>query len=99
VGTSGDTEFKGFLYDLPSLSLFNINNFAAVGFHLDSITRLTDINNSNMFIGVGLVNGVEHGLVGEFVAVPEPSALLLVAVGLTIVVSYKARSTLRGRLG
>ena len=63
VGRSGA---KGFLYDIDAEKLYDANSFQTVGAPFDSITRLTDINNSNAFVGVGLINGIEHGLYGEF---------------------------------
>ena len=38
-----------------------------------------DINNTNEFIGVGLVGGVSHGFVGQIEA-PEPSTLILLGI-------------------
>jgi hypothetical protein len=42
------------------------------------LAAIYDINNSNQFIGVGLIDGVEHGFVGQIV--PEPSSLVLLGI-------------------
>jgi hypothetical protein len=78
VGESGQ---KGFVYDVDSQQLVDINNYARHGLQVTIILRLTDINNSNAFVGVATINGIEHGIMGEFVAVPEPGAFVLIVMG------------------
>jgi hypothetical protein len=91
----GDSGHKGFIFQKSAAvggnMIYDANSFDVLGFHPDSITQLTDINNSNTFVGVGLVNGVEHGLVGEFVAVPEPSAIALAIIDLMFATSCSVR--------
>lgn len=71
----GESSLKGFAYDLSTGVMHNMNDFSQLGLQVGSILRLTDINNANVFVGVALVGGIEHGILGHFV--PEPSALVL----------------------
>src|SRR4051812_3215934 len=61
----GESASKGFVFDISTSAIFNINSFTQLGFNTDTILRLTDINNTNQFVGVALVNGVEHGITGQ----------------------------------
>lgn len=77
VGQSG---MAPFIYELTSHSLFNVNDFNANNHQFESVLRLNDINNSNAFVGVALIAGVEHGVYGELVPIPEPASALLGAL-------------------
>ncbi len=88
VGESGTNAFA---FDLSSGQMFDMNSFATRGLQPDAILRLTDINNQGEFVGVALINGVEHGFSGNIGAIPEPSGITIAAVGVTVVLMY-ARS-------
>jgi uncharacterized membrane protein len=70
----GESDQKGYFYDLSADfqlplgadALYNANEFIRFGASFDSIVRLLDINDGNNFVGVALVDGVEHGFVGDF---------------------------------
>jgi hypothetical protein len=58
LGSSGNS---GLLYDTNNGRLYNINNYLPAGSPFTQVTALYDINDSNEFVGEGLVGGVEHG--------------------------------------
>jgi probable HAF family extracellular repeat protein len=78
----GESDDKGFLYDIGTNVTFDLNAFPRLTPGFGQILRLNDINNDGTFVGVALVDGVEHGFVGNLVSVPEPSGLALLAIGL-----------------
>jgi hypothetical protein len=92
VGESGN---KALLFDLSSDTLYNLNTYLPNGSPFTQLTAANDINNSNEFIGEGLVNGVEHGFVGQISSVPEPSALVLLGIGAVSVLAYGWRRRAR----
>ena len=65
----------------PTSQLFNANSFSRMTAGFGQIVRLNDINNSDQFVGVALIDGVEHGIVGQLLPTPEPSSFLLAALG------------------
>ena len=75
AGTSGG---KAFLFDTNTSEIYDLNAYLPAGSPFSQLTELTDINNTNEFIGVGLIDGVEHGFVGQIV-VPEPGTGALLA--------------------
>ncbi len=85
VGESGN---KGALYDLSSQALFDLNLFPRHTPGFGQVLRLTDINNDGKFVGVALVDGIEHGIVGQLVPVPEPSSLVLLAIGAAAMILF-----------
>ncbi len=84
VGYSGS---QACLFDPGIGQLYNLNDYLPTGSPFTSLTAANDINNSDEFIGIGLVDGVEHGFVGQIV-VPEPSTLTLLAIGSLIAFAY-----------
>jgi len=95
VGQSG---LNGYIFDITTGILLNANDFAFVGFMPNSLLRITDINNDGTIIGIALVDGVEHGFFAQFAegptsnpAVPEPSSVVLFALGLTVLGCVKRR--------
>src|SRR5690606_28857260 len=77
VGQSG---VNAFIFHLEDPSLTNLNDLTFTGdLEFDQLKTLLDINDEGYFVGIAEVDGVEHGIVGR--VVPEPSALLLGAVG------------------
>ncbi len=62
----GESASKGFVYEISTHTLANINIFPKLGFSPNTILRLTDINNANQFVGVALAGGIEHGILGQF---------------------------------
>lgn len=77
----GESGAKGFLFDQPTATLLDLNLFPRLTPGFGQVLRLTDINNDGTFVGVALIDGVEHGFVGMLV-VPEPSSWILIGVGL-----------------
>ena len=69
VGYSGS---QALLYDLSSATEYNMNALIPTNSPFTQLTTANDINNNNEFIGEGLVDGVEHGFVGQISSVPEP---------------------------
>lgn len=57
------------------------------------LTTLNDINNSNEFVGEGLVNGVEHGFVGQISSVPEPSTRTMAGIGKQDIAAFFCKNT------
>jgi hypothetical protein len=90
----GESTQKGFFFELPTGTLYNANSFAFADNNFQSILKITDINNSGVFVGIATVNGVEHGFIGSFV--PEPSCTLLLVLSIAFVTVSKPRS-LNGR--
>jgi len=76
VGYSGD---KAFLFDLSHQSLIDLSIHLPAGSPFSQLTVANDINDSEMFVGVGLVSGVQHGFVGQITTVPEPSTACALA--------------------
>lgn len=79
VGESGLTAFA---FDLSTNTLYNMNDFNRLGFKPESMLRLTDINNDGTFIGIARFNGIDHGVSGNFVVVPEPSTFDIMTLGI-----------------
>ncbi len=88
VGESGN---KGALYDLSSQTLFDLNLFPRQTPGFGQVLHLNDINNDGKFVGVALVDGIEHGIVGQLIPVPEPSSVVLLAVALLAVCLARRR--------
>jgi probable HAF family extracellular repeat protein len=84
VGASGN---KGYIFDVASGKLVNVNDYDFSGFNPDSVVRLTDINNQGRFTGVAVVDGVEHGVTGQVVT-PEPTTLAMMVAGAGAVVIW-----------
>ena len=79
----GESGMKGFVFDINSNRLYNINDFPRMGASVDSILRINDINNDGSFVAVGRIGGVEHGFYGNILnAVPEPNSLLLAGLAI-----------------
>jgi hypothetical protein len=78
----GESGAKGFLYDLSVLTMLDLNLFPRQTLGFGQVLRLNDINNDGTFVGVALVDGVEHGIVGQLVPVPEPSSVVLLVIAL-----------------
>ncbi|MGD9648206.1 MAG: hypothetical protein AB7U73_21020 [Pirellulales bacterium] len=91
----GESDGKGFLFDRPTGTMHDLNQFARGGFAVDTIVRLTDINNQAAFVGVATVGGVEHAIYGQFVPVPEPATCLLALGGLAVLLAAHAGGILR----
>jgi len=94
----GESDQKGFAYDISTGNLYNINNFPRLDDNLGPILRLLDINNDGTFIGIALVDGVEHGFFAQFAEgptsnpdVPEPSSLMLLLIGAGVVTCGRRR--------
>jgi hypothetical protein len=85
VGASGS---KGVIYDPSIGQLYDINTYLPTNSPFTQLTTANDINNNNEFIGEGLVNGVEHGFVGQISSVPEPSAIVLLGIGAVSFLAY-----------
>jgi probable HAF family extracellular repeat protein len=75
VGQSGG---KAFLFDTASQQMYNLSALLPAGSPFTSLDSAIAINNGNEFIGIGEVNGIEHGFVGQITASPEPTTLCLV---------------------
>ena len=75
AGTSGG---KAFVFDTNTSEIYDLNVYLPAGSPFSQLTELTDINNTNEFVGIGLIDGVEHGFVGQIV-VPEPGTGALLA--------------------
>ena len=75
AGTSGG---KAFLFDTNTSEIYDLNAYLPAGSPFSQLSELTDINNTDEFFGVGLVDGIEHGFVGQIV-VPEPGTGALLA--------------------
>lgn len=88
VGMSGN---KGFLYDPTTNQLLDLNSFARATSGFGSILRLLDINNDGTFIGVALIDGEEHGIVGQFVPVPEPNIVMTCLIGIVACAFYRVK--------
>jgi hypothetical protein len=76
----GESGAKGIVYDIADDALLDLNLFPRFTLGFGQVLRLHDINNDGTFVGVALVDGVEHGFVGTLV-VPEPSSVALLAAG------------------
>lgn len=79
VGASGT---QGYIFDEGRGSLFNANHFQLIsadpaGPQFDSVSLVADINNAQLIVGRGAIDGVEHG----FIARP-PAAGFIYQVGL-----------------
>jgi probable HAF family extracellular repeat protein len=92
VGESGG---KGFLYDTTTLQLYNMSDFLPPLSPFTQLTALNDIGNSNEFIGVGLVDGVQHGFVGQIT--PEPSIFVLLGIGSAALLAWACWRRRRGQ--
>ena len=55
------------------LQIYDLSAYLLPGSPFSQLTAASDINNTNEFVGVGLVDGVEHGFVVQIV--PEPGIL------------------------
>jgi hypothetical protein len=89
VGQSGG---KAFLFDTANQQMYNLTALLPSGSLFTSLDSATGINNSDEFIGIGEINGVEHGFVGQITASPEPSAFfLLAACGASLLASRLRR--------
>jgi probable HAF family extracellular repeat protein len=77
----GESDHKGFAFDRATGTMYNLNDFSISGFEVDTILRLTDINNDGSFVGVAQFDGIDYGIKGNFHVVPEPSTLVLAATG------------------
>ena len=75
AGTSGG---KAFLFDTGAAEIYDLNAYLPAGSPFSQLTAANDINNADEFVGVGLVDGVAHGFVGQIV-VPEPGTGALLA--------------------
>ena len=81
VGTSGG---KAFLFDTGVSQIYDLSAYLLPGSPFSQLTAASDINNTNEFVGVGLVDGVEHGFVGQ-ILVPEPgTSVMLAAIAVAI---------------
>lgn len=90
VGTSGG---KGFVWDGTN-GMQSLTNLLASQFSNWTITAASDINSSGQILAEGLLDGVSHAVV---LTVPEPSGLVLRAIGLLALVSYGWRRRKAGR--
>ena len=79
---------KGFVYDINTNRLYNVNNFPTYGMSFDNIKSISDINNNGSFVGIASVNGIEHGFIAT-ISVPEPSSLSLVATGFLMLMTKR----------
>lgn len=82
---------SGFIYETSSDLYFDINLFPRLTPDFGKITRLTELNEGGTFVGTVLVDGVEHGFVGQLVEVPEPSTVVIAAVGLLALAGVAVR--------
>ena len=74
VGASGG---KAFLFDTGVSQIYDLSAYLLPGSPFSQLTAASDINNTNEFVGVGLVDGVEHGFVAQIV--PEPGTWAMLA--------------------
>ncbi len=79
---------NAFAFDISTGEMFDMNTFATRGLDPDAILRLTDINNQGQFVGTVMINGFEHGIIGNIGAIPEPSALTSAAIGVVVVLIF-----------
>jgi len=90
----GNWDSEYFLYDSDSTQLTNLSDLAMTGDNFQSLEVPTSIDETGTFYGVGLFEsspGVfePHAYAGQVAIIPEPSSLMLLALGLM--------SVLRGR--
>jgi hypothetical protein len=78
-----------FILDQPGCQFCDINTFLTPSMAFTSLTTANGINDNGEFVGEGLVNGVEHGFVGQIV--PEPSSLVLLGIGAACLYSLRRR--------
>jgi probable HAF family extracellular repeat protein len=93
VGQSGG---KAFLFDTASQQMYNLSSLLPAGSLFASLDNATGINNSDEFIGVGEINGVEHGFVGQITSTPEPPTLALLAAAACLCTVFARRGQRAG---
>ena len=77
VGESGG---NGFLFDTAAVQIYGLNAYPFIGDLFSQLTISNDINDSGRLVGIGLIDGVQHGFVGQIV-VPEPSSFAILSFG------------------
>ena len=80
----GESGMQGFAFDVATGEMMNINDFMMTGFDVEAVLSLTDINADGTFVGIANFNGVQHGIQGKAIIVPEPSGLSLITFGLSV---------------